>query len=205
MRGDGLPDQSTIQYREVIIMSITAAVVAIVLNLAWVVIMMLGQKFDQGFWPLPARGSIIPGTNQRFIYAQDFWVMTWGDMLALSLVAVAFGQLAAMGAISLNQYCVLVIIASIDAVLFAKMCLASSHKPDQGYPKPGQISFNGLLHLPYHGLFVGISVVTLYHLLWTGMLRGIPMWIGLAGAAIYIAAFIADIKAGNFDPIKRIG
>ena len=171
-------------------------------NLFWCGIMFMAQGFDLIKGSLQKRHSMIDRTWQRFLYAQDFAVMTWGDSIGLSLVNATFCYLMATGAISLAQWLAIVVITIVDAIGFALMCLSKNHKPDYGYPAMGKISFAGALHLPYHGINAAMAIICLYHWLWTGMIRGLPMWIGLTGTAVYIAALVIDIMRGNFDPLK---
>jgi hypothetical protein len=48
-----------------------------------------------------------------------------------------------------------------------------------------------------------MSVLAIWHI-FTGDLYGPVLYVALVGGVIYIASFIADIWAGNFDPLRRV-
>ncbi len=173
--------------------------VAVVANPVCMMIMYLGQQMDRS---LPPRRSLIPGTHQAFIYMEDFHTMLWGDVIAVPLIITGFIHVAVQG-LPLAEWLILFGIAIVDALGFLLICLGPNHKPDQGFPQAGKVSWNGLLHLPYHGFGVAMSILAIWHACW-GELNGVPLHVALVGGAIYIISFIADIRAGNFDPLKRI-
>ena len=174
--------------------------VVFILNLACMGAMYLAQVMDPN---LPPRHSTIPGTNQRFIYVQDFWTMTWGDGLGVSLITSGFMHLVVNGRIDLWQWPAFVALAIVSASIFANMCLGKEHKPDMCFPDIGKISWICIVHLPYFGVAIAISIFSICHL-FTGQLRGPAMWVGLSGGAVYITCFILEIRSGNFDPLKRV-
>ena len=92
----------------------------------------------------------------------------------------------------------------IVTVLAHLAFLSQAHKPDACYPYPGQVSWTGILHLPYFGIGTGASIICLAALLFTGDLRGPVLWVALAAGAFYIALFICDFRAGNFEPLRKI-
>ncbi len=171
----------------------------VVVNVLCVGVMYVLQEVDLS---LPPRHSLIPGTNQKFLYMQDFYTCLWGDLLGVPLIANAFMHLARNGFITAEGWFIFTIIVIVDGVGFLEMCLGKNHKPDQGFPAVGQVSWHGLSHLPYHGVGVAMSLFCIWHII-VGNLKGVPLYLGLAGGAIYIAFFIADIKTHNFDPLKK--
>lgn len=173
-------------------------VAVFIANLCWMGAMYALQQIDKS---LPPRHSLIPGTKQKFLYMQDFHTMFWGDAIGLTLIVNAFVHLAVNGHVALWEWVVLLLIIVADGFGFMKMCLTKDHKPDQGFPEIGKISWHGLSHLPYHGAGVAMSLLSIWHIV-SGDLRGPVLYVALAGGAIYIASFIADIKTGNFDPLK---
>jgi len=148
-------------------------------------------------------GTWIPGTDQRFLGWNDFHTQTWGDLVGLALILVGFAHLINNGLITKDQLLVMILLTGVAMIGFFLMCIGPNHKPDWGYPEIGKISLGGLSHLPYFGAMTAIAIMCVYHII-IGNLRGPLMWIALAGGAIYIASFITDLKAGNFDPIKYI-
>jgi len=106
------------------------------------------------------------------------------------------------GHVAIWEWAIAILITVTDGYGFMKMCLTQNHKPDQGFPEIGKVSWHGLSHLPYHGAGVAMSFLTIWHIV-TGDLRGPVLYVGLVGGVIYIASFIADIKVGNFDPLKK--
>lgn len=177
-------------------------VVVFVANLCALGLMYAAQYRLAYTGKLPWRWSLIPGTCQRFIYIQDFWTMTFGDMLGVPLVFAAFLH-TALSSLNLWQWELFAGLSLILALGFCKMCFSKSHKPDMGFPEIGKISWVGIIHLPYFGSGVAAALFDLWFI-WTGELQGVPLYVGLAGAAIYAVAFILEIKCGNFDKIKYV-
>lgn len=169
------------------------------INLGCVMIMLEVQNSDRS---LPRRHSIIPGTHQKFLYIQDFWTMTWGDVVGVPLFVNAFVHSIFLTHDNSNIWWALVS-GMIVIVIFLKMCLGKNHKPDYGFPQAGKISLAGILHLIYMGVGFGAGITCLKNLV-TGTLYGPVLWVALAGGVIWIWFFVLEIKSGNFDPIKRI-
>jgi hypothetical protein len=128
--------------------------------------------------------------------------MTWGDLIGIPLIINAFWHLVVNGNIGQWQWLIFLAIAVVDAWAFRKMCVGKNHKPDMGFPEIGKVSWIGFIHLPYHGVGVAVSVLIIWHII-AGNLWGPVLYVALIGGAIYIASFIADIRAGNFDPLKK--
>lgn len=116
-----------------------------------------------------------------------------GRFFAIPLIANAFAHLAMSGFVWSWQWVIFAVIAVVDGLGFWKMCLGENHKPDQGYPEAGKISWHGLSHLPYHGVFVAMSIFVIWHI-FVGNLRGPVLYVALLGAMIYIVLFVADIR-----------
>ncbi len=166
------------------------------MNGAYLCFIISAQELNKS---LPSRNSIIPGTNQKFLYVQDFWTMTYGDFLGVPLVVNAFVHLAADDITNLWWT---LGIGMLSTMMFLKMCLGKNHKPDYGFPGIGKISFAGILHLPYFGFGIGASAMSAWNLI-IGELRGPVMWVALAGGAVYVGCFVLEIRSGNFDPLKK--
>lgn len=171
-----------------------------VVNSAWMAVMFAAQQLDKS---LPPRHSIIPGTNQKFLYMQDFWTMTWGDFIGVALINTAFAHLAVNGCLGVWHWFVFAVLVVAISAQFARMCMNQDHKPDMGFPYAGKISWTGVLHLPYFGIGVVAGAFCVWFI-FTGDLRGLVLCVGLGGAAFYALCFVAEIKSGNFDPLKRI-
>lgn len=152
---------------------------------------------------LPPRNSIIPGTNQFFLYWQDFYCQFVGDTLGLVLIQLAFAHIVNQGInYPLPFLITFAVVAATDAVFFTQMCLSDKHKPDYGFPVPGKISLSGRLHSVYHGVNVAIIVAMVYF----GVVGQAPLWtiiVAAFGLAIWIGGVIADAKSGNFNPLKK--
>lgn len=158
------------------------------------------QYLDLSHQKIQRRGTLIPGTNQCFLYMQDFATNSWGDLLGLSLIQTGFAHLWVTGCLSLLEWTELVLVATITSGIFLYVCLQTHHKPDSGFPEIGKISSSGKWHIPYFGINAGIAAVDI-HLLF-GPLRGSAMWLSLAGGAIYVVAIACDIAHGNFASLQ---
>jgi len=172
--------------------------IALIINLFCMGAMYWAQWIDKG---LPARGSIISGTNQKFLYVQDFYTCTWGDLIGVTLIIANFGHLMAYGFIGPWQWFAGIIITIIAGWYFLNMCLKSSHKPDQGYPCTGEVSLHGLLYLPYFGACIAMTALDIVHI-FAGNMEGIFSQLLLFGFVFYAICFGKDIMAGHFDPLE---
>lgn len=147
---------------------------------------------------IPARGSFIKRTDQKFLYWQDFSTQTWGDLCGLVMPQIAFVHLWQDTLTERRCFPPLMALAGFIFFLF---CLRKNHKPDWGYPVVGEASLGGWSHMLYFGANVAIGIIDIYHL-FTGQLRGPLMWMALIGGGIWMAAFIQDLRRGRFDPIR---
>ena len=172
--------------------------VILTVNCFYMGLMYLLQELDRN---LSSRHSTIPGTKQKFLYMQDFYTMIWGDFIAVPLIVNAFVHLALHG-LSLAEWVLFFTVIVVDAFGFLWLCTRSSHKPDQGFPEVGKVSWHGLAHLPYHGVVVAISIILIWHI-FIDNLHGSILYTSLMGGVLYIVSFIADIISGNFDRLKK--
>ena len=157
--------------------------------------MFLAQQFDKS---LPEQHSIILGTNQKFLYMQDFWTMTWGDVVGISLIWGAFLHLA-IYRFEFRHWIVFTALTVLFMTGFAVMCFGKNHKPDMGYPYVGKISWNGILHLPYFGAGVSASIFCV----WLIAFPGIVLLVFLSGSVFYLVCFYLEIQSGNFEPLRK--
>ncbi|MEK7541147.1 MAG: hypothetical protein AAB529_02860 [Patescibacteria group bacterium] len=178
----------------------TILLVVVLVNSLWMAAMFATQQLDKS---LPPRNSVIPGTNQKFLYFQDFWTMTWGDAIGVALINTAFVHLAVNGCLGVGHWLVFATLVIAFSLGFAKMCMGQNHKPDMGFPATGEISPIGILHLPYFG-FGMVAGAFCISFVFTGDLRGPVFYVGFGGAAFYALCFVAEVKSGNFDPLKII-
>jgi len=177
----------------------TILAVVFVANLFWVGVMFAAQQLDKS---LPPRHSLIPGTNQKFLYMQDWYTMKYGDVVAVPLIVNAFVHLVALGYISGVQWAITFMLSLLLTIIGIKSCLGPGHKPDQGFPEAGKISLQGKLHMPYFGIGWSMGLVSFYHLV-IGHVSGPVLWLGLFGAVFYIAMLGMEFKSGNFDSLKK--
>jgi len=167
-----------------------------VANVAYIGVILLAQAVDKN---LSAHHSVIKGTNQKFLYIQDFYTMTYGDLVGVPFIVVAFVHLAVQDITNVWWGLPVVVVSALG---FLKMCLGKDHKPDYGFPDIGKISLAGILHLFYFGIGIGASAMSVWAF-FAGDLWGPVMWVALGGGAFYIGCFILEIWSGNFDPLKR--
>jgi len=176
--------------------SLKIYLIAVFCNLFWLLLMFLAQQFDKN---LPERHSTIPGTSQKFLYMQDFWITMVGDALGVSFIWAAFLHLAVYH-FAIRHWIIFSFLAVFFMAGFAIMCLAKDHKPDVGYPNIGKISWNGILHLPYFGVRASATVFCVWLIAFPGRI----LFLFLMGAVIYFVFFCLEVKSGNFDQIKKI-
>lgn len=167
-------------------------------NALYVGIMYLLQVVDKS---LPERGSFIPHTSQSFLHMQDWHTMIYGDLVALPLVANAFVQLAMSDFIGLWQWVIFAIIYVVASAGCLLVCLGKNHKPDQGFPEVGRISWHGISHLPYFGVYVAMSAIVVFYA-FLGNIEVATLIFALFGGGLYIVTFVADMRAGYFAPLR---
>ena len=177
-------------------------VIVFFVNTALCLIQYFFQYLDIKRKKLPVRHSIIPGTNQKFLYWQDFYTQIYGDFFGLVWIMNAFVHLAAAGRILYISWIAVLVISIAVSVKAFRMFTSKDHKPDWGYPKAGAISLGGMSHLPYLGLNIGMIFILIIKI-FTGDLTGILLWTSLAGGVIWISSFVADMKTGHFDPLQK--
>ncbi len=158
--------------------------------------MLLAQRFAN----LPARGSKIPGTNQPFLYWQDFYCQKWGNTFAMPLMLTAFISAYSQNLTSLLWWVLSINIGFWATVIFTVLCLATKHKPDWGFPVAGEISLGGIIHLFYFWIYATVIVFTFGHLSSLGKLDSLAL---LSGLIIYAINFVKDVKSGNFQPLIK--
>jgi len=172
---------------------------AIGVNLLSCLVMLGIQWVEEEWCRLELRLSVIGGNKkagyQRFLYWQDFYCQKYGCTIGLSLTTMGFFHL--VNHIDI-RWSVFVLIALFDAISFTVICLRKTHKPDWGYPEAGRISTGGKTHSLYHGLQVAMVSFLLWSIIFTGVLRGWPMWLAIIGMIIYSVTLVIDIKKGHF-------
>lgn len=171
-------------------------VLVVVANAFCIAGMRLAQASDKG---LPQRNSLIPGTRQKFLYIQDFWTMTYGDWFGIPLIVNAYAHLMVRDIYNLWWGLPIMV---VGLVLFARMCLGKTHKPDYGFPDIGKISLAGILHLIYFGVGIAAALMSAWGI-WQGTLRGPVKWAAMAGGAFYGLCITLEFGSGNFNPLKR--
>jgi hypothetical protein len=185
-------------------MNLSWLVLAIVFiaNLGYIIVLLIVQEMD---WKLPPRYSTIqiPGTHQKFLHIFDFYTLTWGCITGVPLIFNAFVHLVMCGLIDPQKWITFVGIAVISSVIFAGVCLNSKHKPDMGFPKIGKISWVGIIHLPYLGIGIASTILCLRNI-FSIEFSGPVYHLFVVGISIYTASLLADIKCGNFNPLKKV-
>ena len=172
------------------------------LNTIFIVAILLVQKIESTTGTLYGRLSLVPETNQPFLYWQDFKYQSIGNTIFMPFILYTFLWILKYQTISSLTWVWFSTIGIIDISLFANMCLAKDHKPDWGYPGAGEISIGGLIHLVYHGVYMAISFITLYFITirWG---TDLPCFWFFLGIIPYLATVIWDNKSGRFEKIQR--
>ena len=170
---------------------------AVGLNVLIFVVLRISQSANPG---LPRRYSYIPGTRQRFNHVQDYWTMTAGNLVGLSLIDASFFGMVADGQMIVGEWVVFAVIAVIGFIVFSMLNSREAYKSDYAFPKTGEVSAAGLVMLLNLGFHIALAVMVLWNLYAHG-LGGIPvMWFAVIGAVVYAVCFVIDAMSGNFDP-----
>lgn len=175
----------------------------LIINTTLCLLQFLAEKIDKANRKISDRHSVIPGTNQKFLYWEDFYMQTYGDLLGLVWVMNSFVQLLVNGKVNNLMWLIFAGFAILGVYLTLKTCLAKNHKPDWGYPAVGKISLGGISHLPYFGIQLGMAAVCFIKI-FSGELFGLPLLTTLGGGIIIVIMAFLDWQAGHFDSLQRI-
>ncbi|MFA4871833.1 MAG: hypothetical protein WC610_02125 [Patescibacteria group bacterium] len=180
-----------------------SAVVSAMFHLVACFLMLVVQFWESESGKLQGRNTLIPGTNQQFLYWQDFYCQLYGDLIGLPLITWPFFYLVMTDKVSAHQWISLCMLTLIGAIFFVNMCLSKTHKPDSGYHEVGKISWVGIIHALYLGLNAGGILIMVWSII-NGNLHGPIMWAANTGSIFYLITFIMDTRAGHFAPLKRL-
>jgi len=173
-------------------------VIAELVNLFCVGLMFWAQWIDKG---LPTRGSTITGTHQKFLYMQDFYHCTWGNLIGVPLIICAFGHLMANGFLNWWQWMLICLLAILSAIRYLQSGLSENHKPDQGYPCTGEISLYGLYYLLYFGVCIAMSTTVICYA-FVKSFQVTVHYLAAFGLIQYVVCYTADIMTGHFDLLE---
>ncbi len=176
--------------------------IVVLLNSLLCSLQYLVERIDKTKGRIVPRHSIIPGTDQKFLYWEDFYTQTYGDFFGLVWIMNGFAHLLIKGQITSLEWFIFIFFTLVSIFIFLYSNLKSGHKPDWGYPSQGRISWGGITHLPYFGSLFAMSILCLINI-FSGEIRGVLLWTTLSGGFIYIITIIVDIKLGHFDSIKN--
>lgn len=182
-------------------LSLWIALGAIGINLSAVDLMHLFQVWNKN---LPRQDSLIPGTEQKFLYNRDYYTMTYGNLIAVSLIDVAFAHLVARSHIPVWQWVVFAIIGAACAIFFRWLKTLPDNKVDANFPGPREISPSGRVFLVYFGSQVAVTGIAMWNLFADNLWGQPVMMAGLLGVIGFAVCFVADIKSGNFDPKRPL-
>lgn len=183
-------------------MNLKLFLIVIAINTSLCLLQYLFQLIDLKNNKIAPRHSLITGTNQKFLYWQDFYMQTYGDFLGLVWIMNAFAHLLIAGKIFQSDWIIFVPVFFLGIILTLNSCLSRDHKPDWGFPEVRKISVGGISHLPYFGLNSAMAVICFIKMV-SGQLTGILMWTYLFGGALIMLMAIADYKAGHFEGLKK--
>ncbi len=175
----------------------TIFLVVVLLNTALCLLQYGAERIDRKRGKIAKRHSIVPGANNKFLYWEDYYTQTYGDLLCLVWVMNGFAHLLITGRISATQWLIFFIVKIIAITIFLYLNLKPGHKVDWGWPTEGKISLGGFSHLPYFGGLSAMSVICLINII-SGELNGLLLYSTLIGGLSYIVTIMADIKSGHF-------
>ncbi len=180
--------------------------IVVIVNTLLCLLQYVVQQIDVRKGRIQRRGTFIPGTNQKFLYWQDFKAQAYGDFIFLPLLAYVFSvNWSTVIAPFFGSTAIVFFItfAVFAAVTMGFVCTLPGHKPDWGYPKPGKISWGGFSHLPYFGIYCAIALYLVITMI-QGKLTGLNLALVIIGGAGYAITWIVDLFEGNFEKLKPI-
>jgi len=182
-------------------MNWTTLCFALAVNTVLCLLQFLFQERDKNRGTIAPRHSKIPGTEQKFLYWQDFYTQAYGDLFGLPFVMNCFLVIFP----SLNNWEMLAfaILCILSAIAFFVPRLAKDHKPSWGEPTIGKISSGGYVHSFYFSLLSAMTIVCLWAMV-TGKINNDAIILStIVGIGIWTVTCIMDIVSGNFASLKN--
>jgi hypothetical protein len=177
--------------------------VVVLLNTSLCLTQYLVEQSDKKRGKIAPRHSIIPGTNQKILYWEDYYSQTYGDFLGLVWIMNGFAHLLVNGQITAIQWIIFATTSLAAALIFLFINLKPGHRHDWGWPAERKISWGGSSHLPYFGINTGMAIVCVIGMI-NGQIQGLLLWTTLAGGGIWIISAMMDALTGHFDPLKKV-
>lgn len=160
---------------------------------SWFIIFIV-QNWESQKGLIPQRKKWdINDPKKSFLYLQDWFTGTWGDLFGLSFVAWAFGA-------SVDVWSgadAFVALAISLAITYCLHLIWKNGLPNAGYPDRGTISLSGRTHLAYTSVLVFITAY-LFLILLMGKVSAPAMLAATFGIMIYMISLIFDYKEGKF-------
>lgn len=153
------------------------------------------QEIKKGKIPaLRPHNPMIP--ERGFLGIENYCTTSWGDLLALWLIDFAIGEEIAEG-IPLTVLFISLIAGVVITMFCQREWMGSWHKPDWAYPRKGEISLAGKIHLGY--FFAQLTIVIAGALFL--VIGSLSLWqIAVAGigGGLYVLAIFLDITSGRW-------
>ncbi|NQT50213.1 UbiA family prenyltransferase [Candidatus Kuenenbacteria bacterium] len=178
----------------------TLVLVSLLLNGVACLLQYFVQQWELKRGRIPARGSAIHGTNQKFNHWQDGHCQTWGDMVGLGLVVSGFAHLAWYGRIELGEWAIFLSLLVFGAWSWYRVGTHQKYKPNWSFPEPGKVSLGGKVHLAYFGVSVAVSSICLLHAL-SGNIEKTSIYLIVAGYLVFLSAVLVDVILGHKNPL----
>lgn len=136
---------------------------------------------------LPKRST----KSRPFWYVQDLSIFVWGELVGFSLLSFVVGY------VYRPSHAPLVLVATFIGLLLTLLLhtlIMSTHRvANSHYPKEGELSWNGVLHIGY--FFWQLSFAAyLFLLLSVGRLFGELLALTVIGYLVYLACLVLDLK-----------
>lgn len=143
-----------------------------------------------GVEALISRLGWIPLREENFLYMMDRNLFRIGDVIGLSVVALAVGGVLGRTGFPKKGYVIAVILFALFLTTAMHWVWLWQPHPDSAYPAPGQASLLGWVHLPY---FAGHIVWVLLGLRYTRDPRVRTfVLLGFLGGGIWLATLIGS-------------
>ena len=183
-------------------MNLIVFLTALIVNTSLCLMQYLLEQRDKRRGIIEPRHSIIPGSDQKILYWEDFYTQTYGDFLGLIWIMNCFCQLLVKGQLGLMDILILIIVGGASVYLFIINKLNPRSKPDWGKTLDGKLTIGAISHFPYFALLSGMSAVCLINML-LGQVTGWLLITTLIGTVIYGITVLLDFTSENFSLLKR--
>lgn len=176
--------------------------IAVLFNATCWLCMFFIQNYEARVGRIPLRRPHdIKKPQNGFLYIQDYHTTLIGDLLGLTIMNVAIlEKRESLFTLPTTTMAVAVLAALGITTLMNWTWLGPTHKPDWAYPRAGEVSYGGKLHLVYFFTQLTLALIGIWLLATNQLLPKQQLMLGLGGL-VYLSAMLLDVKSKRWAKI----